>query len=194
MPGAPEGEYSGPAVWAQEDVNDPRVGRFRAAFETSQFHLLEPVRPDVNYSFEVFPADPWNLGVVAYKWWLDERGGLQFVDQMLSNFDLERDEISDRSARELAHMEREELLRVYRERGLGAVLYTAGQMAVKNGELQEGDLVSELFRKGPEDLLLVEAGIGSGAVFSGEQWAYGQDASEVSDPGGIESSGLSMDL
>jgi hypothetical protein len=40
-------------VETNEQRDDPRIVQFREAFAGTDFHLLEPLHPDVNYSFEV---------------------------------------------------------------------------------------------------------------------------------------------
>ena len=66
-----------------------RSGPFGAKFEESAYHLLEPIDPTVNYSFEVMAADPWTLELTADKWWLEADGRFGHEGQTLQTYSLE---------------------------------------------------------------------------------------------------------
>src|SRR5579859_6311582 len=105
---------------AQRD--DPGVAQFREAFAGTDFHLLEPLHPDVNYSFEVMPADPYTLELRADKWWLGENGRVENTTLTLNTYDYDaRDDEAHRAAvREEALLDKESLLRTHAQQGLGA--------------------------------------------------------------------------
>jgi hypothetical protein len=125
-------------------TDDPRIGQFREAFAGTDFHLLEPLHPDVNYSFEVMPADPYTLELRADKWWLGENGRM------------EQDEVQRETVREEALMEREDLLRIYAVQGLETAMQKAEDIAIDNGQLDEDRADPRLFTEGPADRFLAQ--------------------------------------
>ncbi len=122
--------------------------RFREAFASSSFHLLEPVDPCVNYSFEVSAADPWTLELTADKWWLGENGRVGHESQTLKTYSLETMAWERDFVHEEAAADRATLHRVFQEQGLDAAMHHAEGTAVANGELQSGE---PLFTDGPPD-------------------------------------------
>src|SRR5258708_4016249 len=139
---------------AQRD--DPGVTQFREAFAHTDFHLLEPLHPDVNYSFEVLPADPYTLELRADKWWLGEGGRVENSTLTLNAYSLEEGEVQREISHEEASMEREELLRTYAAQGLEAAMQKAEDIAIDNGFLDEQRDDSRLFTDGPEDRFLTQ--------------------------------------
>jgi hypothetical protein len=139
---------------AQRD--DPGVTQFREAFAGTDFHLLEPLHPDVNYSFEVMPADPYTLELRADKWWLGDGGRVENSTLTLNAYELEQDEIQRETVREEALMEREDLLRIHAEQGLEAAMQKAEDIAIDNGHLDEDRDDPRLFTEGPADRFLAQ--------------------------------------
>jgi hypothetical protein len=151
-------ETNEPIVEAETDDQnvDPRITQFREAFADSEFHLLEPVHPEVNYSFEAMPADPYTLELRADKWWLGENGRVENSSLILNTYSLEEGEVQREIAREEASMEREELLRIYTAQDLEAAMHKAEDTAIDNGYLDEERDVLGLFTEGPEDRFLTQ--------------------------------------
>lgn len=141
----------GTAVEADDQRDDLRIGQFREAFTGTDFHLLEPLHPDVNYSFEIMSADPYTLELRAAKWWLGEDGRVENSTLTLNTYELEQDEVQRETVREEALMEREELLRIYTAQGLEAAMQQAEDMALDNDHLDENRDDPCLFTKGPAD-------------------------------------------
>ena len=140
----------------QPEEADPGVTQFRDAFQDSEFHLLEPVREQVNYSFELMPADPYTLELRADKWWLGENDRVENSTLTLNTYDYDaRDDEAHRAAvREEALLDKESLLRTHAQQGLGAAMRAAEQMAVNNGYLDADRQDPRLFTEGPEDPFL----------------------------------------
>lgn len=136
--------------------DDSRVAEFRQAFTDSEFHLLEPVHPEVNYSFEVMPADPYTLELRADKWWLGENRRVENCSLTLNAYSLEEGEVQREIAREEASMEREDLLRIYAAQGLESAMQKAEDIAIDNGYLDEERDDLRLFNEGPEDRFLTQ--------------------------------------
>lgn len=135
-------------------TDDSGVTQFREAFAGTDFHLLEPLHPEVNYSFEVLPADPYTLELRADKWWLGEDGRVENSSLTLNTYSLEDGEVQREISREEASMEREELLRIYAMEGLEAAMLKAEDTAVDNDYLDEDRDDPRLFTEGPEDRFL----------------------------------------
>ncbi len=127
------------------------VGAFQERFANSAYHLLEPVDPTVNYSFEVMAADPWTLELTADKWWLESNGRVGHEGQTLKTYSLESYEWERETEREIASMDRENLHRTYQEEGLEAAMRQAEGIAVANGELDADRADGRLFKEGPPD-------------------------------------------
>ncbi|MBK9750775.1 MAG: hypothetical protein IPO91_28990 [Chloroflexi bacterium] len=130
---------------------DEAVAMFDTHFADSAYHLLQPVDPTVNYSFEVLPADPWTLELTADKWWLEANGQLGHAGQTLKTYSLESYEWEREIEREVAALDRENLQRTYQEEGLGVAMQRAEEMAVTNGELNADRTDGRLFTDGPID-------------------------------------------
>lgn len=143
-------------------TDDPDITTFRNAFSDVDFHLLEPVRPQVNYSFEVMPIDPYTLELRADKWWISENGRLENSTLTLNSYPHERDEAQYETMREQALMEREELIRLNSTKGLQAAMTHAHQIGVANNFLAQND--PQLFTEGPDDPLLTQISIAPGAT------------------------------
>lgn len=136
--------------------DEAAIGQFRQAFVDSDFHLLEPLHPTVNYSFAVMPADPWTLELRADKWWLGEHGRVESDTLTLNTYDLEDDEVQRETMREEALMEQEELLRIYATQGLEAAMQKAEDIAIDNEQLDEDRDDPRLFTAGPVDRFLTQ--------------------------------------
>lgn len=136
--------------------DDPGVTQFREAFAGTDFHLLEPLHPDVNYSFEVMPADPYTLELRADKWWPGEGGRVENSTLTLNAYPLEADEVQRETVREEALMEREELLRIHAAQGLETAMQKAEDIAIDNDYLDEERDDPRLFTDGPVDLFLTQ--------------------------------------
>ncbi|MBK8030390.1 MAG: hypothetical protein IPK17_12985 [Chloroflexi bacterium] len=130
---------------------DAAVATFEERFEDSAYHLLQPVDPTVNYSFEVMPADPWTLELTADKWWLEANGHVGHEGQTLKTYSLESYEWEREIEREIAAMDRENLHRTYQDEGLEAAMRRAEGIAVANGELNAERADGRLFTDGPPD-------------------------------------------
>ena len=143
-------------VETDDQRDDPRVTQFREAFAGTDFHLLEPLHPEVNYSFEVMPADPYTLELRADKWWLGENGRVENDTLTLNAYSLEEGEVQREIAREEASMEREELLRLYATQGLEAAMHKAEDIAIDNDHLDEDRDDPRLFTAGSVDLFLTQ--------------------------------------
>jgi hypothetical protein len=127
------------------------VAAFEEHFEDSAYHLLQPIDPTVNYSFEVMPADPWTLELTADKWWLEDDGQVGHEGQTLKTYSLESYEWEREIEREVAAMDRENLHRAYQDEGLEAAMRRAEGIAVANGELNADRVDGRLFTEGPPD-------------------------------------------
>jgi hypothetical protein len=151
-------ESNEPVVEVEHDDQnaDPRIAQYREAFASSEFHLLEPVHPEVNYSFEAMPADPYTLELRADKWWLGENGRVENSTLTLNTYDLEQDEVQRETVREEAMMEREDLLRIYDTQGLEAAMHQAEDLAIDNEHLDEDRDDPRLFTEGPPDRFLAQ--------------------------------------
>src|SRR5258708_30134554 len=139
-------------------TDDPGVRQFREAFARTDFHLLEPLHPEVNYSFQVMSADPYTLELRADKWWLGEGGRVENSTLTLNAYPLEADEVQRETVREEALMEREDLLRIHAVQGLEAAMQKAEDIAIDNDHLDEDRDDPRLFTEGPEDRFLTQHG------------------------------------
>ena len=131
--------------------------QFRETFAGTAFHLLEPLHPDVNYSFEVMPADPHTLELRADKWWFGENGRVENSTLTLNDYALAQDESQREIVRDEALLAREGLLRVYASQGLEAAMQKAEDIAIDNGQLDEDRADPRLFTEGPEDRFLTQS-------------------------------------
>ncbi len=136
---------------AQILAPEARAEQFRKQFADSNYHLLEPVDPTVNYSFEVVAVDPWTLELAADKWWLEEDRHIGNQTQTLKTYPMESYEWEREAEREIAEMDREDLYRTYQEEGLEVAMRQAEGMAVANDELDADRTDGRLFRQGPPD-------------------------------------------
>ena len=127
------------------------VAGFATHFADSAYHLLQPIDPVVNYSFEVLPADPWTLELTADKWWLEADGRVGHEGQTLKTYPLESYAWEREIEREVAALDRENLQRTYQEEGLEVAMQRAEEMAVANGELNADRADGRLFTEGPPD-------------------------------------------
>ncbi len=130
---------------------EAQVDRFRDQFVDSAYHLLEPVDPTVNYSFEVMPADPWTLELTADKWWLENDGSVGHEGQTLQTYSLESFEWEREIEREVAAIDVENMHRTYQDEGLEAAMRRAEGIAVANHELDPNRADGRLFTEGPPD-------------------------------------------
>lgn len=127
------------------------VEAFREQFADSEYRLLEPVDPTVNYSLEVMAADPWTLELTADKWWLEGDGSVGHEGQTLKTYSLESYEWEREIEREVAAMDQEGLYRTYQEGGLEAAMRHAEAFAVENDQLDPSRAEGRLFQQGPPD-------------------------------------------
>lgn len=130
---------------------EARAEHFREKLANSQYRLLEPVDPTVNYSFEVVAADPWTLELAADKWWIGEDGRIGNQAQTLQTYSMESYEWERETEREIASMDQEDLSRTYQESGLEAAMRQAEALAVENHELNPNRADGRLFQQGPPD-------------------------------------------
>lgn len=136
---------------AQTLAPEAHAEQFREKLANSQYRLLEPVDPTVNYSFEVVAADPWTLELAADKWWIGDDGRIGNQAQTLQTYSLESYEWERETEREIASMDREDLYRTYQESGLEAAMRQAESLAVENHELDPNRADGRLFQQGPPD-------------------------------------------
>lgn len=153
-----ERERAGAAITHEHRVDDApmltpeaRAEQFRERFADSHYHLLEPVDPTVNYSFEVVAADPWTLELAADKWWIEADGRIGNELQPLKTYSMELFEWEREAEREIASMDREGLYRTYQESGLEAAMRQAEAFAVENDQLNPNRADGRLFQQGPPD-------------------------------------------
>ena len=132
-------------------ASEAAVEAFREQFADSEYRLLEPVDPTVNYSFEVMAADPWTLELSADKWWLEGDGRVGNEGQTLKTYSLESYEWEREIEREVAAMDREDLYRTYQESGLESAMRQAEALAVENDELDPNRADGRMFLQGPPD-------------------------------------------
>ncbi len=137
---------------SEADQSD--VVAFQEAFADTDFHLLEPVNPDVNYSFEVMLADAYTLELRADKWWFGPDGEVEGTGLTLNTYALEDNEVQRVTAHEEAMLEREDLLRTHAKEGLEGAMQLAEEMAVANGYLDADRDDPRLFTEGPQDAFL----------------------------------------
>lgn len=131
------------------------VGQFREAFADGRYTLLEPVHPDVNYSFSLENVDPHTLELHADKWWFSADGDLKNNSVTLNSYELTPHEFENETTREIAAMDRELLLDAHAQGGLEAAMDAAEHMARGYGYL---DVDTPLFYDGlPERFGLMPA-------------------------------------
>ncbi|MEO8397578.1 MAG: hypothetical protein ABI700_31570, partial [Chloroflexota bacterium] len=130
---------------------EAQVDRFQEQFADSAYRLLEPIDPNVNYSFEVMPADPWTMELTADKWWLENDGQVGHEGQTLKTYSLESFEWEREIEREVAAIDVENLHRTYQDEGLEAAMQRAEGIAVTNHELDPNRADGRLFTEGPTD-------------------------------------------
>lgn len=130
---------------------EARADRFRERFADSQYPLLEPIDPTVNYSFELVAADPWTLELSADKWWIGDGGHIGHQSQTLKSYSMESYEWERETEREIASIDREDLHRTYQKSGLEAAMRQAESLAVANDELDPSRADGRLFQQGPPD-------------------------------------------
>ena len=120
--------------------------KFRTAFDGNTFHLLEPVDPVVNYSFEVGAVDPWTLELTASKWWLNEQNQPMGQQVTLSTYDAEWPPARNESTEDW-----EKLQQLYQQQGLQQAMQQAEVMAIHEGSIELNREDGRLFTEGPED-------------------------------------------
>lgn len=112
--------------------------------------MLHPLDETVNYAVVVQPAAPWTVELALEKYWREPNGGLGLETVTLNTY-----EPAPENDNEVAMMEREHLLSLYRKEGLDALMRAAWQMGVDNEHLNRGDL--SLFQQGPKERFSLEA-------------------------------------
>jgi|GEM_PF-521131 len=117
---------------------------FEATFEKAEMELLQPVDDTVNYAVGVQAVDPWTLDLVVEKYWKEPNGYLGVDSLTLNSYDAEE-------GREQGEQERAQLMEVFDERGLEAMLHKAELSAMQNGWLDGDRANPRLFRQGPPD-------------------------------------------
>jgi len=117
---------------------------FEATFEKAEMELLPPVNDTVNYAVGVQAVDPWTLDLVVEKYWKESDGHLGVDSLTINSYDAE-------DGREQGEQERTQLMEVFDERGLEALMHKAELAAVQN-EWLDGDRADpRLFKQGPPD-------------------------------------------
>lgn len=132
-----EGNLEGTAWFAQVELD---IG----------IQMLQPLDKTVKYAVVVQPADPWTVELALEKYWRQPNGGLGLETVTLNTY-----EPAPENENEVAMMEREHLLSLYRKEGLDVLMRAAWQMGVDNEHLHQDDL--KLFQQGTKDRFSLEA-------------------------------------
>ncbi len=135
------------------EIGDPGapVEQFRREFKQSAYHLLEPIDPVVNYSFEVMAVDPWTEELTASKWWLGEKGQVEHEGVTLATYSVDWPEFEKDLEHEHALIDRDTLHRTHQEEGLEAAMQRAEGIGLIYGELDPNRADGRLFHDGPTD-------------------------------------------
>src|SRR5450432_3814591 len=95
-----EANEPGAEVETDAQGDDAHIAQFRDSFADTDFRLLEPLHTQVNYSFEVMPADPYTLELRADKWWFGENGRVENNTLTLNTYEIEENEVQRETIRE----------------------------------------------------------------------------------------------
>jgi len=117
---------------------------FEATFEKAEMELLPSVNDTVNYAVGVQAVDPWTLDLVVEKYWKEPDGRLGVDSLTINSYDAE-------DGREQGEHERAQLMEVFDERGLEAMMHKAELAAVQNEWLAGDRADTRLFTQGPPD-------------------------------------------
>ncbi len=139
--------------WVDSVAHEPEANTdlegaawFEATFEHAPNKLLQPVNDHVNYAVVVQGADPWTEELAVEKYWKEPGGSLGMQSITLNTYDSD-----DEHGHEQALQTRDELLEVYDERGLEAVMHKAELVGMQNGWLDGNRADPRLFTQGPPD-------------------------------------------
>ena len=127
------------------------IEQFRSEFAQSAYHLLEPIHPSVNYSFEVMAVDPWTEELTADKWWFGETERIEHESVTLATYSVDWPEFEKALEHERALLDRDGLHRTYQEQGLEAAMQRAEAIGLTYGELDPNRADGRLFHSGPTD-------------------------------------------
>lgn len=151
----PQVEVSDYAAMVREEIeaaeqrqaaNAPLQGAewFEATFEGFDQQLLQPLDDTVNYAVVVQADDPWTVELAVEKYWREPDGRLGVQSQTLDTYDPEVNA-------EEAEQKQAELMQVYDDRGLEAMMHQAELTAMENGYLDGSRTDPRLFTQGPPD-------------------------------------------
>ena len=139
--------------WADSAPHEPEANAalegavwFEETFEHSPNELLQPVNDRVNYAVVVQGADPWTEELAVEKYWKEPGGSLGIQSVTLNTYDSD-----DEDGHEQAQQARDELLEVYDNRGLEAMMHKAELVGMENGWLDGNRADPRLFTQGPPD-------------------------------------------
>jgi len=139
-------QTNGSAIDHEANAGLEGTAWFEATFEHSPNELLQPVNDRVNYAVVVQGADPWTEELAVEKYWKEPGGSLGMQSVTLNTYDSD-----DERGHEQALQARDELLEVYDERGLEAMMHKAELVGMQNGWLDGNRADSRLFTQGPPD-------------------------------------------
>jgi hypothetical protein len=117
---------------------------FEATFEGFDQELLQPLDDKVNYAVVVQADDPWTLELAVEKYWRDPDGSLGVQSVTLDTYDPQVNG-------EDAEQKRADLMQLYDDRGLEAMMHQAELTAMENGYLDGSRADPRLFTQGPPD-------------------------------------------
>ncbi len=130
----------------RQQANAPLQGTewFEATFEGFDQELLQPLDNTINYAVVVQADDPWTVELAVEKYWREPDGTLGIQSQTLDTYDpnVNADE---------AEQKRDDLMQLYDDRGLEAMMHQAELTAMENGYLDGGRADPRLFTQGPPD-------------------------------------------
>lgn len=119
---------------------------FEATFEQAPIELLQPLDERVNYALVLQAADPWSEELAVEKYWKEPGGYLGLQSITLNTYDPD-----DAQQRQQAEQTRADLLAVYDERGLEALMHKAELTGMQQGWLDGNRPDPRLFTQGPVD-------------------------------------------
>lgn len=130
----------------RQAANAPLEGTywFEATFDGFDQELLQPLDNTVNYAVVVQADDPWTLELAVEKYWREPDGTLGVQSLTLDTYDPQVNG-------EDAEQKRDDLMQIYDDRGLEAMMHQAELTAMENGYLDGSRADPHLFTQGPPD-------------------------------------------
>lgn len=139
-------QANGSALDRETNAAIEGVPWFEATFEQTPTELLQPVNDSVNYAVVVQRADPWTEELAVEKYWKEPGGYLGMQSVTLKTYDSD-----DEHGHEQAQQARDDLLEVYDESGMEAMMHKAELIGMQNGWLDGNRADTRLFTQGPTD-------------------------------------------